>query len=305
MKMTNPSRIVREYLETGRSESCPIIDMHGHLGPFHGAYLPSAPPDRMVTSLKRQNVLKLVCAPHQALFADVQRGNVVMQEAIDRYPETLLGYWSVNPNHPDLVRSAPRELEKSHGFVGFKFLPEYHEYPVTGAGYAPVLEYADEHGGLIVLVHTWGGSSFDDPSLLAEIAGKYPRVTFLMGHSGFGAWETSFRVARDHPNTYLDLTCVYAAHDFGNLPRGNTAGAAIRSTMQINGNIERMVRVAGSGKIVFGTDMPWYSPHAAAGAILFSRIDDDARHDIMHRNAERLIGRFLTEPHPPGGRRHG
>ena len=41
--------------------------------------------------------------------------------------------------------------------------------------------------------------------------------------------------------------------------------------------------------------MPWYSPHYAAGAVLFARIGDDDRHNILHRNAERLLaGRGLT-----------
>jgi predicted TIM-barrel fold metal-dependent hydrolase len=50
-----------------------------------------------------------------------------------------------------------------------------------------------------------------------------------------------------------------------------------------------MVDSASSKKIVFGTDLPWYSPHYAAGAILFARIDDEARHDILWRNAEKLL----------------
>jgi len=52
-----------------------------------------------------------------------------------------------------------------------------------------------------------------------------------------------------------------------------------------------MVMKASSKKMVFGTDMPWYSPHYAAGAVLLARIDDEARHDILHRNAERLLTR--------------
>ena len=53
-----------------------------------------------------------------------------------------------------------------------------------------------------------------------------------------------------------------------------------------------MVAGAGSHKILFGTDLPWYSPHYAAGAVIFSRIDDADRHNILHRNAERILGRL-------------
>jgi predicted TIM-barrel fold metal-dependent hydrolase len=50
-----------------------------------------------------------------------------------------------------------------------------------------------------------------------------------------------------------------------------------------------MVAIAGSSRIVLGTDMPWYSPHFAVGTILGADIGDEARHDILHRNAERLL----------------
>ena len=64
--------------------------------------------------------------------------------------------------------------------------------------------------------------------------------------------------------------------------------------LQVNGVLEFMVENASSKKIVFGTDMPWYSPHFAAGAVLFARITDEARHDILHRNAERLFDIRVT-----------
>ena len=46
-------------------------------------------------------------------------------------------------------------------------------------------------------------------------------------------------------------------------------------------------------QVVFGSDLPWYSQHYHAGAVLFARITDDDRHDILHCNAERLLGRHL------------
>ncbi|HOS44605.1 MAG TPA: amidohydrolase family protein, partial [Armatimonadota bacterium] len=153
-------------------------------------------------------------------------------------------------------------------------------------------EYADAHGTL-VLVHTWGGSGFDSPAMLGEVAGRYPRATFLMGHAGYGDWETALAVAREHPNVYLELTAVYVAHDFGNQPGGSGTPLPFLSCLHVNGVIERMVEGVSSRKIVFGTDLPWYSPHYAAGAVLFAHIDDEARHDILHRNAERLLARYL------------
>ena len=37
----NPSPISREYVEKGYSDTCPLVDMHCHMGPFLGSYLPN------------------------------------------------------------------------------------------------------------------------------------------------------------------------------------------------------------------------------------------------------------------------
>jgi len=289
VKIGNPSPIAREYLAQGFSTDCPIIDMHGHWGPFGGAYLPSAPEERMIRTLRRSGVKRIICSAHDALLADPERGNADMQSVIARHPDLIMGYWAVNPNYPALVRSACSMFEKSKGFVGFKFLPDYHAYPLTGELYRPVLEYADMKK-LPVLVHTWGGSAYNSPQQVERIAKDFPNVRLLMGHSGYGDWETSVRLARDYANVYLELTAVYAAHDFAMLPAGSGTPAALSSCLHVNGIIEYMVEQAGSKKILFGTDLPWYSPHYAAGAILFARISDDERRDILYRNAEHLLG---------------
>lgn len=291
----NPSPIAQEYLKYGRSDSCPIIDMHGHVGPFNSAYMPSAPLDRMLHSLDRCGVRRIVCMHHVAISYDVERGNALMQEVIDAHPDKFLGYWVINPNYPDIIERDLRHFEERRGFVGIKFWSDYHLVPVTSPKYAAALEYANEHK-LLVMVHTWGESPFDAPLLVAEIAQRYPQARFLMAHCGHGEWETAAGIGRDLPNVYLDLTSVPNAHDFGLMPGGSLMPKAPVGGTQVSGVVEYLVEIAGSTKVVFGSDLPWYSQHYHAGAILFARIDDDARHNIFHRNAEKLLGQHLTAP---------
>jgi uncharacterized protein len=288
----NPSPIAREYLEKGHSTTCPIIDMHGHLGPFYGCYLPSSPLERMRHRLRHCGVRRIVCSHHSALACDADRGNTLMQEAIAAYPDEFLGYWVINPNSPDTTARHLRSFDRLTGFVGLKFWPDYHLIPVTSPKYAAALEFADAHG-LLVLVHTFGESPFDAPGMLAEIGARYPRARFLMGHSGYGEWENSVAIARDLPNVYLDLTSVFQALDFAQMPGGSLMPRAPALSPHVNGLIEYMVETAGSKKVVFGSDLPWYSQHYHAGAVLFAHISDEARHDILHRNAERLLGKHL------------
>ena len=132
MSVACSSPIVQEYLESGQSESCPIIDMHGHLGPLPGAYLPSASPKTMRDSLARAGVKRIICSSHEALFGDPDKGNTLMQEAIKQYPNLFSGYWGINPHHIGDITGTIENFEKATGFVGFKMLPEYHAYPLVG-----------------------------------------------------------------------------------------------------------------------------------------------------------------------------
>lgn len=266
----NPSPLVKEFMAKGRSESCRIIDMHGHLGPYQGIYFPNPSPEDMIHTMDRCGVRMIVSSSHAALLDTSE--NLKMAEVVRKYPDRFRAYWVINPNFPLKVEEEIAQFPKRDGFVGFKFLSDYHRYPITGPRYEPALKYADEHG-LPVLMHTWGHSPYDSPTLVDELAKRYPRVVFFMGHSGYGEWEKSIQVARDHPHVYLELTAAYA----------------------VNGMIEKMVQEVGSSKILFGTDLPWFDPHYGIGCVLFSRITDDDRHNILHRNAESILKPFMSQ----------
>ncbi len=70
--MTNPSPIAQEYLREGRSATCPIIDLHGHLGPFHGTYMPAAPLEQMRRELQKCGVKRIVCSHHTAMAYELE-----------------------------------------------------------------------------------------------------------------------------------------------------------------------------------------------------------------------------------------
>jgi len=263
--MTHPSKLTREFMEKGRSDACPVIDMHGHFGPVQGIYFPNITPEAMIGTMDRAGVRMIVCSSHTSLV-DMERGNREMAEVVRAHPERFRAYWALNPNYPERLRSEVATYASRKEFVGFKFLSDYHKYPITGEVYRPALEYAEEHG-LLVLMHTWGHSPYDGPSLVPELAKRYLNVVFLMGHSGYGEWDVALRVARDHPNVYLELTAAY----------------------HVNGIIERMAEESGSHKMLFGTDLPWFDPHYGIGCILFAKITEEDRHNILHRNAERLL----------------
>lgn len=264
----NLSPLIKEFMEKGRSKSCPVIDMHAHLGPYQGIYFPNPSPEDMIRTMDRCGVRMAVSSSHASLIDTNE--NYEMAKVVKKYPSRFKAYWVINPNYPKRMQRDIANFSDMEGFVGFKFLSDYHKHPITSPRFEPALKYADEHR-LLLLMHTWGESRYDSPALVEKLAAKYRNVVFLMGHSGYGEWEKSIRIGRDYPNVYLELTAAYA----------------------VNGVIEWMVEEATSEKILFGTDLPWFDPHYGIGCILYSRITDEDRHNILHRNAERLLKPYL------------
>lgn len=265
--MIGTSELARDFWENGRSEACPIYDMHGHMGNYAAIYFPRAHAADMVRTMDEAGVRMLAFSHHAALESpDV--GNRLSIEAVRLFPDRLRAYCIVNPNYPENLTADMQTFESLFPdvYIGFKFLSDYHNVKLTDKRYAPAWEYADAHE-LLVLAHTWGGSDYDGQDIVRKVAKRYPRVKFLLGHSCHGAWDAAVKLALDFPNIYLELTAVF--DDYG--------------------IIDKLVREAGSDRMLFGTDLPWFDPHHAIGVLLDADISDDDRHNICHRNAEKLL----------------
>ncbi|MBU0608342.1 MAG: amidohydrolase family protein, partial [Armatimonadetes bacterium] len=160
--------LAQSFLTSGQSPDCPVINTHAHFGPYRAIYFPRCTPERVIEMMDGAGIRWLIAAAHEAL-TDTQLGNRNYAAIIARHPDRLKGYWAINPLYPDRVKQEVAEYEQFSGFVGFKFLSDYYQYPITGDNYKPALEYADAHK-LAILLHTWGGSQCDGPALWPKVA---------------------------------------------------------------------------------------------------------------------------------------
>ncbi len=268
--MKNHSALAQAFWQKGKVASCPIYDMHGHMGSYHSIYFPRAEPADMIRTMDACGVRMLVFSHHHALNAP-NLGNAPSIAAVRQYPERLRAYCLVNPNYPEHLEADLATFEAHRDvYVGFKFLSDYHGIALTDPRYEPAWQYANDYE-LLILAHTWGGSALDGPDIVREVAERYPRVKFLLGHSCHGAWDVAVQLAQDFPNIYLELTAVF----------------------DDRGVLEKFVEEAGSDRMLFGTDLPWFDPHHAIGVLLSADISDEDRHNICHRNAEKLLAPFM------------
>jgi len=265
--MTAAGNLRERFFEHGKLDDCPVYDLHGHMGHLQGARLPRCRPEDMIAAMDRAGVCLTVFCHHDALFAP-QIGNAANIEAVRAHPDRFRAYCAVNANYPDQVAAdVARYDEYRDVFVGFKFLADYFKVPITDVRGAPAWEKA-QADGLMVLLHTWAGSAFDGPDLVRRCAESYPDARILMGHSCHGAWREAAALASEFPNVYCELTAV----------------------LDDRGVVELFVEKAGSEKVIFGTDTPWFNHHNYIGALLGADITDEDRRNILYRNARRLLG---------------
>ena len=249
-----------------------IIDTHTHLGKFYSLHLPNPSIEEMLKSMDRHNVECIYCAPHSALFVS-GFGNQEIELNMRKYPDRIKGWFCYNPNFPITLDEVKKGFREYEGYIGFKILPDYHKTRLDSKEYEMIFRYADEHG-LPVLSHTWGqamydGNVYSSIDMIRTVAERYQGMQFIMGHSVQGQCDEAIELASENPNAYLELTDTY----------------------RINGLIEKMCAKAGSEKVLFGTDLPWYSPAYCLGCILNARISDKEKTDIIRNNALRIIGK--------------
>ena len=268
--MSNEASLADRFFAQGRLADCPIIDAHGHMGPLQGARLPRCAPEQMVSAMDRAGVqLTVFC--HHSTLAVPDIGNRIAPGIVRRFPDRFRAYCGVNPNWPEDVR---RDVERFDGltdvFVGFKFLADYHRIPISDARYVPAWEKADAESRP-VLLHTWGGSTYDGPGQVRKCAERWPNAQILMGHSCHGEWHEAGKLASEFPNVYCELTAV----------------------LDDRGAVEILLEHAGSRKLIFGTDTPWFSHHNYIGSLLGADMSDEDLRNILYGNAGRILAPFV------------
>jgi predicted TIM-barrel fold metal-dependent hydrolase len=248
--------------------SVPILDAHGHIGlhPDFPAYKTDL--DDMVRVMDLLNIEKLAITSIYACCSDCPRGNAEVDEALRRYPDRFLGYITLNPKPPG---EAVEELERWAHFHHpplIKLHPALQHYPVHDLRCAPIWDYAQQTGA-IVLVHTWDSDPECGPLLLAPIAKAHPRAKILLGHSGvtWRGYEQAIEAALQAPNLYLEIC-------------GSQSHRAI---------LEHCVAKVGAERILFGSDMPYLEPALNVGRVLTAKLSDDEKRLILRENFARLL----------------
>lgn len=211
--------------------------------------------------------------------ADLRYQNDEVLEVVERFPDRILGFVYLNPNH---LEFSLQELERTVArgpMVGIKL---WTAARLSTPEHDPLIERAVELDA-VVFQHTWnkvggdpprsgGGSLVGEtrPWDLAGVAARHPDAKLIMGHSG-GDWEVALGAISGHPNVSIGL----AGFD-------PTAGVT-----------EKAVRELGAQRVIYGSDAGGRSFGSQLGKVYGAFISEEEKRMILSGNLIRLLKPIL------------
>jgi uncharacterized protein len=250
-----------------------IIDTHLHLGGLPYLYMPSNTEKNIIGLLKKSGIKKAICANHGSL-STVTYGSDELFETLKEYDDFLYGYLVFNPNFKDLsLKSIKRNINIEH-IVGIKIHPSWHLCYPDDERYESFWQFAADRD-VPVLTHSWDpdvlnkSQKFSDPFGFENIIRKFPALKLILAHAG-GRGEMHYKVItlmEKYPGIYVD----FAGDSF------------------VPGLIEEYVNRVGSGRLLFGSDMPWVDIRFHLANVLNLDIPESDKKNILGLNALKLF----------------
>ncbi len=237
--------------------SLPVIDAHTHVGAFGSWAQVSCTAEQLLQEMDQFNV------EHAILFAP---DNDLVKQAVEKYPNRLVGYVWPNPNEPfavDLVKKAIHDW----GFKGIKLHPLLHAFLPTDDSVLPIMDVARTFR-IPVAIHS-GHAPFSLPWSIGELAEIYPDVRIVMLHMGHGHGvyiQAAIRTAKKYDNIILET-----------------------SGMPMHTKIREAVDTIGEQRVVKGSDIPFHHTSVEMQRVNMAGLTEHELRLVLYENAKTLL----------------
>jgi predicted TIM-barrel fold metal-dependent hydrolase len=241
-----------------------IIDCHSHIGvSWYGWWKNEVTEGEFIKTMDKYKINK-ACVNYWSIQAD--QGNDIIDAFAKKYPDRIIPFACIIPHwYKESVQEVERVAKKLN-MKGLKLHPSANHYPAHSPLVFPVVEKAIEFG-LPMLFHC-GGDQYSHPHNLGDLAKRYPKATFIMGHIGEEACLEAIEVAKQHENIYLDTTGYFNLYHL----------------------LHRVIDRVGEDRIVFGTDFVACNPGPEIAKVRDVDLNDRQVEKIMGLNMARLLG---------------
>jgi predicted TIM-barrel fold metal-dependent hydrolase len=193
-----------------------------------------------------------------------QAAGAELEAALQAWPDRFIGFGAVPLGLPDDRIAAV--VEREVVARGLRGIGELTPPPGQAARVEPVLQAADDHGGLPVVVHGSAPTTADDLRTLTTLARRYPRVPLVVSQLGGPNWMDAVELVRETPSMYLELS---------------TASIVFAVRVAIAEIPERTL---------FGSDAPYGDPVLARATVERVTASGEVRDRVLGATAAALLG---------------
>lgn len=253
-----------QLAKTGKPiEDTLVIDSHMHLGEYYlFPVIEYQNLSLLVSTMDRIGVNVGVISSLPACLGGKQKeGNDFVIKAIKKYPRRFIGSIGINPHYSDLLRPELKRCFQA-GMRAIKIHSKI-SLPYSHKNYKPVYGFADEKN-LPILAHTWGK---EELGCLEPRFKKYPKLKWLLAHTGSNDLTEYVRLAKKYNNVFLEIA-------LSSSPRGL---------------IEYLVSEGLENKILFGSDCYFMNLAQQIGRVMFAKISLRIKEKILGKNAQKIF----------------
>jgi len=194
--------------------------------------------------------------------------NEFIAREVESHPGLLTGFGTLHPASADLDGDIDHLFDL--GLKGVKLHPDIQKFKLDDFRCLRIYDRCE--GRVPLLIHT-GDSRYDfsNPNRLLPILKIYRNLTVIGAHfGGYSIWEQAAELLAGTPNLYVDCSSTMFALD--------------------DEKVAALIRAYGADRVLFGTDYPMWSPLDEVENFMRLPLTDTERSQILHRNAEKLLG---------------
>ena len=203
---------------------------------------------------------------HSCALWDTQRGNQQMRDIALTSADRIQSCYVLAPNF-DSAQFPSAEVVlnqlRADRPAAIKLFPNNHHYHFDSFYSGELLDMLNELA-MPVLFDVDQKPSFEE---LPKLARDYPDIKFLLLRHPPQDYRYARQLLKKTGNVFFDTSITIEG-----------------------GVIDELVGKYGSERFVFGSGMPFYMPAGALGLILYARISDQDKENILNSNWTRISG---------------
>jgi predicted TIM-barrel fold metal-dependent hydrolase len=243
-----------------------IIDSHTHVDKY-GWY---DPPETIVRLMDEAGVDKSIIMTYGDA-PDVEGALEYIAEAVQKYPDRLIGYARMNPGRGEEAHRLFQKAIEEYGFKGLKLHPVGNLCHPAGQETIDMIRLAASYRAP-TLFHC-GDEEFTLPLQIAEAAKACPEATIILGHSGgYFHVKDAIRVAERYPNIILET-----------------------SAMPYPQFIKEAVKRVGVSRVLYASDGPGCDLTIEVHKVKMAGLTLEEQEAVFYRNIKRILDNVTVE----------